>query len=1035
MGCVHSTPAKHDGGNDGGRARSDGDDAKSPKSGEAAALYNRRSDAVESAQPSSAAIKVPHADANGGQQANDQAGSKASVSGAAPNGHSSEGHTDERKEQKGRRAAAGSEAIRDQIRKLAVGIAPASLSPSQGGMPDCVSESDDEDVAGDVGTTGREPNPKPDGVAEAICEALRNNFVFGGIRDELLRKVVDCMYGIGFRAGSVVLQQGARPKPDDCMYFLQEGDADVSISGAVDQSAAITEREQHEVVGHSVRIPQKPGWVFGDVALLFQSTRSASVVARTNITVWALDRATFLRFVMKHAQGARALRFLRKLPLLKGLSDNDLIRAAARMPMRKYQDGDALIKYGERGDELFLIRYGKVRVLRPDGKGGSMEVVKLGRGQFVGERAVINNKLRSADCVAQGEVTVVVLKKRDFMDLDNPLLAWMMDYDVVSTCLRFVPALKGLKQEQQEQLLDLFDAREAAMEGATLVRQGDVVDSLCVIKLGEVKLLQDGQAVLASDTSSFLKEAAGFTFFGDAGLLEPFVSPYTVMATSETVHVLKLHKGAMDHFLGHATGLTKEEVLAAIRRVPALAAASESDLKTVAGRAEERTFAVGDVVSRSGGAAGSGGGSGGGGYFYLVKAGSVALVEPQLLLPGQLDSLLGSLVEHTRLLPGDIYSDADGVVSRSGDADSTSSALRGGASSLVAAAHGTVVVAIATDAVESILARARVVKLGIRFHDLEMHRIIGTGQFGMVRLVRGRTNDAVYALKAMHKAPIVEGKQIEHVLNERRILQQADSSFCVQMVAAYQDERCLYFLQEWVPGGELFHLLDIEGSFDEATVRFYTANVLLAFEFLHAKGIIYRDLKPENLLLDAQGYLKMADFGFAKHVGGDKTYTICGTPDYQAPEVIMRQGTTKAADYWGLGILIFELLVGDTPFKSLTGDPWDTFRQALSGRFYVPNFISDDAADIIFKLLQVNPSKRLGSGPNGAAEIKSHRFFKGIDWEALEQRKLPAPRRPRLLNPLDTSNFDNFDDCEVPAPPVPEQVAAKQPSWEDWEWI
>ena len=169
------------------------------------------------------------------------------------------------------------------------------------------------------------------------------------------------MHGVCFKAGSVVLQQNALPKHDDCMYYLQLGEAEVEISGAIDQSAKAHGGEERNVVGHTVRIPQKPGWVFGDVALLFNSSRTASVLAKTNITVWALDRMLFLKFVMKHAQGARALRFLRKLPLLKGLSDNDLIRAASRMPQRMYQDGQALIKYGERGDELYLIRYGKVR--------------------------------------------------------------------------------------------------------------------------------------------------------------------------------------------------------------------------------------------------------------------------------------------------------------------------------------------------------------------------------------------------------------------------------------------------------------------------------------------------------------------------------------------------------------------------------------------------------------------------------------------------------------------------------------------------
>lgn len=201
------------------------------------------------------------------------------------------------------------------------------------------------------------------------------------------------MYGISFKSGAVVLQQGALPKQDDCMYYLQQGEAEVVISGGADASK--NHGEERKVDGHTVRIPQKPGWLFGDVALLFHSPRTASVVAKTNITVWAMDRRTFLKFVMKHAQGARALRFLRKLPLLKGLSDNDLIRAASRMPQRMYEDGQPLIRIGERGDELFLIRYGKVRTgdgtgraecrgckQRRSGGGGCDNVISPGcRGQ------------------------------------------------------------------------------------------------------------------------------------------------------------------------------------------------------------------------------------------------------------------------------------------------------------------------------------------------------------------------------------------------------------------------------------------------------------------------------------------------------------------------------------------------------------------------------------------------------------------------------------------------------------------------------
>ncbi|KAG1669686.1 hypothetical protein FOA52_002070 [Chlamydomonas sp. UWO 241] len=897
---------------------------------------------------------------------------------------------------KTRRAAVGHEAVHDQIRKIALdgNRSQSSAKSRQEQETDLwMSESDDDEAlpANALGDSfgqddGRmpmaDPTPKPNGVAEKICEALTRNFVFRGIAPDLLRLVVDRMVGQSFRPGSVVLQQGARPQPDDCMYYLSEGEVDVAICGAMGGTIS-----EGELVGRSVRIPQKPGWVFGDVALLFNSSRTASVIARTNVTVWALERATFLEFVMKHAQGARALRFLRKLPLLKGLSDNDLIRTAVRMPQRLYENGESLITYGESGDELYLIRYGKVRVMRPDGNGGRVTAVVLWRGQFVGERAVINNRLRSADCVAQGRVQVVVMRRRDFMDLDNPLLAWMMDYDAVSTCLRYVPVLKGLPPDQVESVLDCFHARQELFCGTEIVRAGDVMDQLVVVKQGEVRLTTpDGTEVPPSESGGFVQEHGGFCFFGSDSLSTPHPSPYTVTVHSDVLHLLSLPGRALVN-LG-IIGKPQRAVKAA----PAAAVSFAAD----------------------GAAAGAGDASSGGGS--TGESAMLGLAKPLKVPP-------------TSELKPDPASATTAARTSGLETPSTPTAAP-----TVRAVHAPPHRTISQGRAWALGGVERI-HSGVAFSDLEPHRIIGTGQFGSVRLVRDRSTGKVYALKIMHKAPIVERKQIEHVLNEQRILQQAAHPNCVQMVGAFQDEKALYMLMEWVPGGELFHHLDVAGAFGEAAAVFFAANVVLSLEFLHAKGIVHRDLKPENLLLDADGYLKLTDYGFAKYVGVDKTYTICGTPDYQAPEAIMRRGTTKAADYWALGVLIFEMLVGDPPFKSATGDPWDTFRRTLSGRFYIPQFVSDTAADIIFKLLQVDPERRMGTGPNGAAVIKAHAFFANLDWAALEARTIEAPVKIAITSQLDTSNFDNFDTAECEPPPVPADVAAKQPKWEAWDWV
>lgn len=933
-----------------------------------------------------------------------------------------------------RRAAAGAEAVRAGLRRLAVG-GPQTQEDKAAVYE--VSASDDE-LELEENLSDVQRWHKPDPITNAICDALKKNFVFKGITDEQLVEVVDRMMGVSYKSGAVVLQQGALPKEDDCMYYLQTGVLEVVISGAVDQSSSKTDgQEDKRVEGNAVRILQKPGWVFGDVALLFNSPRTASIVAKSNVTLWALDRKTFLKFVMKHAQGARALRFVRKVPLLKGLSDNELIRVAGRMPERTYQDKEALIRYGERGDEMFLIRYGRVRVLVPDptGKTEGKEVAVLGRGQFVGERAVVNDRLRSADCVAQGQVQVVVMKKKDFMDLDNPLLSWMLDYDAVAAVLKSLPAFSKLKQEQMEHIIDEFDARQELYKGSPILRQGDLIDKLYVMKSGDVLLQKDGQSV---PSTSFIREAGGFTFFGEGSLEAIERSPYSVVANSDIVQVLCLPRRNLDNFLGAvgASLQSKDDIVAALKKVKALQKVKEEDLAQIVDCFEPVRYNVGEVVVAARETCPP--------QIFMLKAGEVAVVKKEFPTTDntEVDMRSASPFFSKKLRVGDIFNER--VLTTI-----TPVALE---ESLVSTAVGTVVIRVTVGDIEKVLGGSLSTlslksptsskrdllpkQPAVLYKDLEFHRVIGTGQFGSVRVVQHHVTKEVYALKVMHKAPIVESKQIEHIVSERKILEEAsDHPNCVKLIGAYQDKASLYLLQEWVPGGELFHHLDLEGAFDEPTAMFFAANVLLALEFLHSRGIVYRDLKPENLLLDVQGYIKMADFGFAKKVGDEKTFTICGTPDYQAPEVIMRRGTTKVADYWALGVLIFEMLVGDPPFKSLTGDPWDTFRRTLSGRFYVPNFISDTAADLIFKLLQVNPEKRLGAGKLGAEEIKKHRWFSRLDWAKLEARQIPAPIKPRVRSPLDTTNFDIFDSVVEAPPAVSQRRNEKMQTWELWEWI
>jgi len=293
--------------------------------------------------------------------------------------------------------------------------------------------------------------------------------------------------------------------------------------------------------------------------------------------------------------------------------------------------------------------------------------------------------------------------------------------------------------------------------------------------------------------------------------------------------------------------------------------------------------------------------------------------------------------------------------------------------------------------------------------DFSRHETLGTGTFGRVYLVQHKESNSYYALKVLRKSLVVRLKQVQHVNNEKEILIIAKPClFTVRMFKHFKDQKNLYLLSEYVQGGELFSHLRAAGRFSTKTARFYAAEIVLALEFLHDHKIVYRDLKPENLLLDHKGHIKVTDFGFAKVVSDNRTFTLCGTPEYLAPEVIKGKGHGTEVDWWALGILVFEMLAGYPPFYD--ENPFGIYEKILLGRIAFPSHIDSSARDLIKKLLASDRTRRLGNLKDGAVDVKKHRFFKGIDWEALNKRKLTPPIQPNVQHPGDTSNFEEYEE-------------------------
>ena len=276
-------------------------------------------------------------------------------------------------------------------------------------------------------------------------------------------------------------------------------------------------------------------------------------------------------------------------------------------------------------------------------------------------------------------------------------------------------------------------------------------------------------------------------------------------------------------------------------------------------------------------------------------------------------------------------------------------------------------------------------------------------------LVSTKSGNTPYALKTINKRQLIDANQVKGVIREKEIMSCIDHHFILGLVGAFQDERNLYLLLPLFQGGELFNVIhtDKKDGISNAASIFYGGCILEALGYLHARNIVYRDMKPENALIDDKGYCIMIDLGFAKIVT-DKTYTLCGTPEYLAPEIIMSKGHNKAVDYWSFGVLIYEMLVGRSPFFSYGSDQVSMFKRIVMVKYSCPSSVNDAAKDLIKKLLTRRQASRIGNLSRGYVDVKEHPWFSSLDWDKLNEREIKAPFVPKIKNALDSSYFEDF---------------------------
>ncbi|XP_028990296.1 cGMP-dependent protein kinase 1 isoform X2 [Betta splendens] len=558
--------------------------------------------------------------------------------------------------------------------------------------------------------------------------------------------------------------------------------------------------------------------------------------------------------------------------------------------------------------------------------------------------------------------------------------------------------MKNLELSQIQEIVDCMYPVDYSND-ACIIKEGDVGSLVFVMEEGKVEVTKEGMKLCTMGPGKV---------FGELAILYNC----TRTATVRTLTHVKLWAIDRQCFqtIMMRTGLIKHaEYMEFLKSVPTFQDLPEETLSKLADVMEETHYEDGEFIIRQGAR---------GDTFFIISTGKVNVTQE--------DSANQQSVHLRELARGDWF----GERALQGEDVRTANVI---------AAESVTCLVIDRDSFKHLIgglddvsnkgyedaeAKAKYEAENAFFSNLKLNDFniidtLGVGGFGRVELVQLKTDEAkTFAMKILKKRHIVDTRQQEHIRSEKHIMTEAHSTFIVRLYRTFKDSKYLYMLLEACLGGELWTILRDRGSFEDSTTRFYTACVVEALAYLHAKGIIYRDLKPENLILDSRGYAKLVDFGFAKKIGFcKKTWTFCGTPEYVAPEIILNKGHDVSADYWSLGILMYELLTGSPPFSG--PDPMKTYNVILRGIDMIefPKKITKNAGNLIKKLCRDNPSERLGNLKNGVKDIQKHKWFEGFNWEGLRKGTLTPPIIPDVSSPTDTGNFDSFpEDTDEPPP-------------------
>jgi len=732
------------------------------------------------------------------------------------------------------------------------------------------------------------------------------------------------------------------------------------------------------------------------------------------------------------------MQFLEQVPLLKRLPKDQHPLVAGICNVVDFKNKDTIIKQGDSGDEFFIIRSGdaSVNVSTPE---GNKKVADLKVGDYFGEKALLRDEPRSATIIAESSLQAFRIKRKDFQDLGlndklqfanrkavqgggltgqkakPPTPKTSEEETLIAKALKSnenLATMTTLDDERVKAFIDVMWKEEVAT-GDSVIVEGDLqADFFYVVQSGKFEITvaelegegskpSSAEKALTKGESKVVNVVTSGGSFGELALLYFVPRAATVMAMESSVVWVIDRQNFKDILMQVSAGKLKEYVKF-LDRVDILNPLLASEKKELAKAFVEMHFTQGEKVIEQ---------NEPGNTFYVMYEGKVDIIKEGATvttLEASQKKDTAQFFGEKALIDSDVRSATVVVQSTTAkclvlDRDSFDMLLGPLKDIIDAEKEGKE---------RQAGGNAKGGASGERGNHEKIYRehlkrigLLGVGGFGTVELWEHKKTGETYAMKGLSKGYIVKTGMQDSVMNEKNILIMTNSMFITKLFETYNGTQTLYFLLEPCLGGELYATYNRKGLHgSEKHCKYYSAGVVFAFDHLHTRRIIYRDLKPENLLLTEKGHIKLTDMGLAKFVIG-KTFTTCGTPDYFAPELIASTGHTNAVDWWTLGILVFELMTGHPPFESAY--PMQIYAKVTKGigKVTFPGQCTPVVKNLIEQLLRPEPSERLPMRPGGSKNMKQHKWFTDFDWVGMEALTLSPPYKPVVKSKTDLANF------------------------------